>query len=597
MSRSSTRAPHRLSTSRRTSRAWRARLAQPALLARRRHGAGRPGALRRAQGADPGHLVTAPHTPPPFSSVLEDAGPERRRGRGGGARRRRGGRGVMTAEGIAKLTMPKWGLSMTEGTVLEWPGGRGREIASGQEDPRGRDRQALRRGRGAGGRHAAQAGRTGGGEGPRRRPARRGAGAAEVPDEDVDAFVADFVESFEPEEEADAGPQPETVEVDAHLRQGRGRPDRAPAASAATSTTGCSARRAREAGRWSRIDLPGHGGSSKEIVTPACRSHRRARRPRRARPRARAPRGALARRRGGGGVGGRAPRPRLASLTLIAGAGSGRRSATNTSTASSTCALAQAAAARAGAAVRRPRPPLSRQLVDDVLKFKRLDGVDAARPRSVAGAVFPDGRQAIDVRAALGSVDAPSSSCGASRTGSSIRRTPTGCRTASAWSAPRRRGTRRRWSSRARLTRDRPRAGGGTSLPGHADTRGRGPLRTPAAARPLHGDPRHIATRPTARGRRARFLCLPDAHLHSCRVSSRSKRPTFGPWAMIPMLRVFSSVNLRGMSEGESSGRQRKRALRARAYCQGGGPRRYVAGISMEWAGRVRACAGHARGR
>ena len=222
----------------------------------------------RAQGADP-HGHGAAHA----AAVLVGAGgrirPERRRGRGGGARRRRGGRGVMTAEGIAKLTMPKWGLSMTEGTVLEWLVDEGAEIASGQEIAEVETDKLS-------GAVEAQAAGT-----LRKQVAQAGekvpvggllgvVAPAEVPDEDVDAFVADFVESFEPEEEADAGPQPETVEVDGrrirYLRHGEGDPIVLLHGFGGDLDNWLFNRDAlAEAGEVVAIDLPGHGGSSKEI--------------------------------------------------------------------------------------------------------------------------------------------------------------------------------------------------------------------------------------------------------------------------------------------------------------------------------------------
>ena len=39
----------------------------------------------------------------------------------------------MGSDGIQKLTMPKWGLSMTHGTVIEWLVPEGAEIVAGLE--------------------------------------------------------------------------------------------------------------------------------------------------------------------------------------------------------------------------------------------------------------------------------------------------------------------------------------------------------------------------------------------------------------------------------------------------------------------------------
>jgi pyruvate dehydrogenase E2 component (dihydrolipoamide acetyltransferase) len=316
----------------------------------------------------------------------------------------------MTAEGIAKLTMPKWGLSMTEGTVLEWLVDEGAEIASGQEIAEVETDKLS-------GAVEAQAAGT-----LRKQVAQAGekvpvggllgvVAPAEVSDDDVDAFVADFVESFEPEEEADAGPQPETVEVDGrrirYLRHGEGDPIVLLHGFGGDLDNWLFNRDAlAEAGEVVAIDLPGHGGSSKEIrdagleeltgvlggVLDALgleRVH-------------------LVGHSLGGAVAAAwaAEHPdRVASLTLIAGAGLGE--AISAEYINGFLDARSRKQLRPVLALLFADPDrLTRQLVDDVLKFKRLDGVDAAL-RSLAGAVFPDGRQAIDVRAALGSVEAP----------------------------------------------------------------------------------------------------------------------------------------------------------------------------------------------
>ncbi|MGL4965478.1 MAG: acetoin dehydrogenase dihydrolipoyllysine-residue acetyltransferase subunit [Inquilinus sp.] len=49
---------------------------------------------------------------------------------------------------------------------------------------------------------------------------------------------------------------------------------------------------------------------------------------------------------------------------------------------------------------------VTRDLVEDVLKYKRLDGVEAAL-RTIAGAIFPGGRQATVMRDRLGSATVP----------------------------------------------------------------------------------------------------------------------------------------------------------------------------------------------
>ena len=49
---------------------------------------------------------------------------------------------------------------------------------------------------------------------------------------------------------------------------------------------------------------------------------------------------------------------------------------------------------------------VSRDMINDVLKYKRLDGVDAAL-RTISNAAFPEGRQALDLRHHLAEVSAP----------------------------------------------------------------------------------------------------------------------------------------------------------------------------------------------
>ena len=169
-----------------------------------------------------------------------------------------------------KLGMPKWGLSMTEGRVLEWLVDEGAEVHPGDEVAE-IETDKL----------------TGPVESPlegvlRRRVAAEGdvvpvggllgvVADPEVPDAEIDAFVADFQASFVPgESEEDAGPAPETVEVAAgtlrFLRQGDGEPVvflhgfggdleqwQLALPALADSHTAIA------------LDLPGHGGSTKDV--------------------------------------------------------------------------------------------------------------------------------------------------------------------------------------------------------------------------------------------------------------------------------------------------------------------------------------------
>jgi len=89
---------------------------------------------RKAFGAlqAPIEMVTAPHTPVPFSNALEDLYiPERP------AHRERGQDGdrvdQVTDQRIVPVTMPKWGLSMQLGKITSWIAAEGDEIAVGDE--------------------------------------------------------------------------------------------------------------------------------------------------------------------------------------------------------------------------------------------------------------------------------------------------------------------------------------------------------------------------------------------------------------------------------------------------------------------------------
>ena len=300
---------------------------------------------------------------------------------------------------ITKLGMPKWGLSMTEGTVVQWLVEEGTELDSGDEVVEVESEKIN---------NAVEA--PAGGV-LRRQVAKEDevvpvggilgviAGAS-VPDEEIDAYVEEFKANFVPEEEEAAGPEPEKVDVGGrtiqYLKVGEagGYPLVLLHGFGGDINIWVFNQEALAAKHTVyALDLPGHGGSTKDVgdgdlayfvgvlvdfldVVGVEKAH-------------------LAGHSMGGAIAGSfalAHPDRVASLILIASAGLGPE-------------IIEQDLEGCSAANRRremkntlsllfANPDLvTRQLVQDVMKFKRLDGVDEAL-RAVADRVFPDGRQA-----------------------------------------------------------------------------------------------------------------------------------------------------------------------------------------------------------
>jgi pyruvate dehydrogenase E2 component (dihydrolipoamide acetyltransferase) len=308
----------------------------------------------------------------------------------------------MSDAAVQKLGMPKWGLSMTEGRLVGWLVDEGADVAVGDEVAEVETEKI-----------------NGVVESPvagvlRRRVAAEGdvipvggllgvIAPADTSDADVDAFIADFEATFVPgEAEEDAGAQPETVTVGAgtlrFLRQG----DEDSGAEPLVLLHGFGG----DLNNWlfnaeplsaSRpvyaLDLPGHGGSGKDVgagdvgvLTGAVRDFLDARSIERAH---------LAGHSMGALVAASLALEdgdRVASLALFAPAGFGSE------------IDAEYVDGFVGATGRRDLKPVlqrlfadpdlvNRQMVDDVLKYKRLDGVQEAL-ETLAGNLFPDGEQA-----------------------------------------------------------------------------------------------------------------------------------------------------------------------------------------------------------
>lgn len=319
----------------------------------------------------------------------------------------------MADERIQRVTMPKWGLSMKTGTITEWIVSEGDRISSG-DDLVEIDTEKI-----AGALESSWDGVL------RRIVAEAGSSVpvgatiavvapVDVPDDEVDAVVVQAREQLAAgvPEEQDEGVEIGTVDVDgrtiSYATMGE-------AADVVVLVHGYGG----DKNSWlfvqeplshthtvHALDLPGHGQSSKDIGDGSLESL------------ARAVLGFLDARGiekahlvghslGAAVVAAAAADApaRVRSLTLVAPAGFGPD------------VDAEYLRGFAAARSRRELKPLvgrlfadeslvTRQLVDDLLRYKRIDGVDAALQRLVDTLLDGD-RQRIDTAARLGSVDVP----------------------------------------------------------------------------------------------------------------------------------------------------------------------------------------------
>jgi pyruvate dehydrogenase E2 component (dihydrolipoamide acetyltransferase) len=297
---------------------------------------------------------------------------------------------------IEKLGMPKWGLSMTEGRVVSWLVEEGAELDIGTEVAEVETEKI-----------------NGAVESPaagvlRRRVAAEGdvipvggllgvIADASVPDADIDAFVADFEASFVPgEADEEGGPAPETVSVEGRtlrfLKTGEGGEPvvllhgfGGDLNNWLFNVDALSGERAVYS-----LDLPGHGGSGKDVgdgslgvLVGALRGFLDSQ-------------GIEKAHLVGHSMGGLVAATlaidepaRVASLTLVDTAGLGEEIDRE---------YIEGFIAAEG---RRDLKPVlqrlfaddglvTRQMVEDVLRYKRLDGVQPAL-RALAGRLFADG--------------------------------------------------------------------------------------------------------------------------------------------------------------------------------------------------------------
>jgi len=315
------------------------------------------------------------------------------------------------SEAVHKVTMPKWGLSMQEGTVVAWLVDEGAEVAAGDEIVEIETEKLNNV-------FEAPVGGV-----LRRQVAGVGAtvpvggliaviGDTDAEDAAIDALVAQFEVDFVPEAAAE-GPVPQQVEIGGrrinYLVMGDG---------AATplilihgfggdlSTWMFNQAALAEARPVIALDLPGHGASDKNVGAgdvPAFAEVVRGLLDDLAIDRAHLAGHSL-----GGAVAlelALAVPGRIASLTLLAPAGLGREISGDYIAGFIAADRRKAAKQVLGHLVHDPAL-VSRDMVENLLRYKRTDGVTAALTE-IAGTVFDDGGQAISYGGRLGDVAAP----------------------------------------------------------------------------------------------------------------------------------------------------------------------------------------------